>query len=243
VKNKKSMVINQFHSIGDILFIEPICRHIWKTTGQKPVLPVRDHLMYLSEYIESAIFVRLSEFTFDQDSMSMENPNYLPLRFANQVIRKLSPHDHSDLENMMLDKYTLAKMDPSLWIGIDLKFNNARALKLMKLLGITQSSKYILVNNYSQAGKVKIKPFNAHKFQVIEMKEIPGFSVIDWHLVILYAQENHHVSTSTFYLMQAIKNKFNFDSRVFLYPRPSEDGLRGISKLNPTYKFIKCELE
>lgn len=237
------MVINQFHSIGDILFIEPICRHIFKSTGQKPILPVRDHLMWMAEYIESAIFTKLSEFTFEQDSMSMENPNYLPLRFANQIVRNLSAHDHHDLENMMLDKYTLAKLDQNMWLTIDLKFNNARALKLMKHLGITQGSEYILVNNNSQAGKIKIRPYNPRGLQVIEMREIPGFTLIDWHLVILYAKENHHVSTSTFYLMQAIKNKFHFDSRVIVYPRPNEDGLRGISKLYPTYKLFKCESE
>ena len=111
----------------------------------------------------------------------------------------------------------------------------------MTHLGLTQSSEYILVNNHSQAGRINIKPENRKKLPIIEMKEVPGYNVLDWAAVILHAKENHHVSTSTFFIMQAIANKFSFDSKVFIYPRPNEDGLRGISKLNPTFKLIRCD--
>lgn len=235
------MVINQIAAIGDILFIEPICRNIWHTTGQKPLLPIRDHLMWLSDYIESAEIIPMSKFSFDIDSDSTDNPNYLPLRFANPIIRKLNKWDYGDYENCMMDKYELAKIDPLSWLGMDLKFNFTKSLKLMTHLGLTQSSEYILINNHSQAGKINIKPENRRKLPIVEMKEVPGYNVLDWAAVILHAKENHHVSTSTFFIMQAIANKFSFDSKVFIYPRPNEDGLRGISKLNPTFKLIRCE--
>jgi hypothetical protein len=71
------------------------------------------------------------------------------------------------------------------------------------------------------------------------MRDIPGFTLIDWFNVILNAKEFHTVSTSTFYLLQAIANKYHLDIDIYVYPRPNEDGLRGIEKLNTTYKFTK----
>lgn len=231
------MVINQFHSIGDILFIEPICRHFWIKNNEKPILPVRDHLMWMSEHIESARFVPMSQFELDYDSAETENPDYLPLRFANQILKGLGKDDHSDYENMMPDKYTLSGMNPEEWKSISLTFNPYKALMLFKHLGLNFSDEYICINENSQAGKINIE-LSSDK-RVIRMHEVPGFSLIDWYMVIMNAKENHHVSTSTFFLMQAIENKFDFKSKVFIYPRPNEDGLRGIAKLKPTFQ---CEL-
>jgi hypothetical protein len=231
------MVINQFHSIGDIIFIEPICRHFWKKNGEKPTLPVRDHLMYIAEYMDSANFVPMSKFTLDYDSLKMDTPDYLPLRFANQIFRGLGPNDHSDYENMMADKYNLIGLNSQIWKTLDLKFNQVRGRKLFEVLKLNPKEEYILINENSQAGKISV--IIEEDIRIIYMKDIPGFTVFDWYLVMLYAKENHHVSTCTFYIMQAIVNKFYFKSKVFIYPRPNEDGLRGISKLNPNYN-LEC---
>jgi hypothetical protein len=233
------MVINQFHSIGDLIFIEPICRMLWEKNGEKPILPVRDHLMWMFEYIDAARFTPMSKFKLDYDSMATNNPDYLPLRFANQIIRNLGPDDHSDLENMMLDKYKLSGMNPELWKTISLKFNEIRGRELFAKLDLDPAEKYILVNENSQAGKINIVP-GGHR--IIYMNNIPGFTVLDWYLVMLHARENHHVSTCTFFLLQALHNKFKFKSKVFIYPRPNYDGLRGISQLKPDFNLTLVEI-
>lgn len=234
------MVINQPAAIGDILFIEPICKHFHNLKGQKPILPVRDHLLWTKNYIESAEIVPLSTFAMDIDSDTTDNPDYLPLRFANPIYRKLNKWDYSDFENCMPDKYLLSGLDPEKWLSLNIKFDFNKGMKLMQQLDVKQSDDFILINKNSQAGRVNIKIHNS-KIKIIEMSEVPGYNVVDWALLMLKAKENHHVSTSTFYIMQAITNQFEFKSQVFLYPRPNEDGLRGIAKLNPTFKFIKCE--
>lgn len=228
------MVINQFHAIGDILFIEPICRHFYLKTGQKPILPIRDHLFWFSEYIHSADFRRMSQFDLDYDSMETSNPDYLPLRFANQIVRKLNPFDHSDYSNTMPDKYLLCGLEIELWKTLDIHFNTAKCQLLFNRLNSTKEP-YLLVNEHSQAGDVEINPKT--ELKVIKMTQIDGFRVLDWAFLMLFAEENHHVSTSTFYIFQALCNKFDFKSKVFLYPRPNEDGLLGISKLNPSFKY------
>lgn len=236
------MVINQFHAIGDIIFLEPMFRRFSELMGMKPIVPIRDHLMWLQEYIHSADFVPMSKFALDYDSMATNNPDYFPARFANQVLRKLKPDDHHDFENMMLDKYRLACMPEDLWKTIDLKFNDWKCMELMEHLGLYDGNtgdlvKYILVNENCQAGTIKIDPKT--DFKVIKMGEIPGFTLIDWAFVMLNAEENHHVSTSTFFILQALDNKFKLQNPVYIYPRPNIDGLRGISQLKPTFNYIK----
>lgn len=229
------MVINQPFGIGDILFIEPILRHFWMKNGEKPILPVRDHLMWLSEYIDSARFVKMSEFKLDYDSMDMSNPDYLPLRFANQIYRGYGPNDHHDFENMMLDKYRLCGLEEYLWKTAHLKLNNDKADKLYNQLN-PKGKEYILVNKYCGIGKIDINIKT--DLLVIEMQEIKGYTMIDWWLLMSNALENHHVSTSTFFILQEMFRVLEFQySQIFIYPRPNEDGLRGISQLKPSFEY------
>ena len=237
------MVINQNASIGDILFCEPIFRHFFLKNKEKPIVPLRDHLMWLADYIDSATFVPMSEFSLDYDSIETENTDYLPLRFANQIVRNLDKSDHSDYSNTMPDKYELAKLPLELWTELKINFNFDKARELCMKLNVDGKEKYILVNNHSQAGDINIIPKNENNYKVVYMENIPGYTLIDWCMVMLYAEENHHISTSTLYLLQAIKNKYStlFASKIFLYPRPNEDGLQGISKLNPTFEYTLCK--
>ena len=227
------MVINQFASHGDILFIEPICRRIWENTGEKPILPVRDHLMWFEHYIDSARFVPMSEFSLDYDSMAMDNPDYLPLRFANQIVRKLACDDHTDYANMMPDKYLLSGLPVDLWKNIRINRNPERENDLFKALNLSPKDQYILINENSQAGKISIIPKRMATDKVIRMSVIEGFTLLDWLGIIEHARENHHVSTSTFFLMEFLK----VEMPVFMYPRPNNDGLQGISRLNSSFSY------
>lgn len=235
------MIINQPHSIGDILFLEPMFRFFWKERHEKPIVPIRDHLMWLQHYIDSAIFIKLSEYSECQKDTLDHSDDFINMRFANQILRGYDKYDYHDFENVMPDKYRLVGLDPDMWQEIDLIFDEKRAIALIGKLTDSSISnpnsmgEFALVNEDSQAGSISIsvKDLNTCKMHVK-----PSFTVIDWFMVMLAAEENHHVSTCTFYIMQAIKNKFpHWKSKVFLYPRPNEDGLRGISQLKTTFKY------
>lgn len=235
------MTINQPAAIGDILFLEPYYRHVIKTTGKKPTMPVRDHLMHLQRYINTVDMVPLSKAQkdgFDMDSTRTDDPNFISMRFANPIVRGLDKWDYSDYANTMPDKYILAGLDPNIWNTLDIQFNESKCMELLELLTEEQWDDYVLVNEHSQAGNVLITPKT--DMRVIKMREIPGFTVLDWAFVMLHAAENHHVSTSTFYVLQAIKNKYDLKGKVFMYARPNADGLLGISKLKPTFEYTPC---
>lgn len=229
------ITVNQIHSIGDILFIEPIIREL-ESIGYTVDLPIRDHLLWLSECYPIKCLSRLSTSKMDIDNTILSE-NYLPLRFANQIVRNLSPNDHSDYENMMLDKYELVKQIgiSANWKDVRLKFNQEKAKKLYNF--VQKDIDYIIVNNFSQAGNTRIiKP------KAVLMQEITGYTLIDWHLLLSNAREIHTVSTSIVFLLQAM---YNADINVpitYIYPRPNEDGLRGIKKLDFSYNFKLVDL-
>lgn len=230
------MIIEQIHSIGDLIFLEPMYRHFLNRDKEKPIVPVRNHLLWLSEYIDSASFIPESVY-----------PNYksrnlhpvLNTMYANQIYRKHPMHYHDDFENCMLDKYLLAGLPPETWLGINLNFVEWKAERLMTdILGYYDGD-YILTNTHSQAGTIRID-LKQDELPVYPMRQHAGFTVIDWYMAILYAKEFHTVSTSTFYLLQAMKNKFpGMQTKIFIYPRPNADGLRGIRKLNPSFEYTK----
>lgn len=225
------MVINILHSIGDIIFCEPIYRHFWKVDGKKPTVIIRDHLIWLQDYIESAKFLRESQYAGSIDNMK-KTDTYLPLRFANQYLRGHDRFYHGDFENCMPDKYMMAGMNPDLWLGLQIQFDIEKAKGLFAALDLSSEDDYIVVNKHCQAGWVDIKPET--NYRVVEMYEVPGFNVCDWAMIMLLAKENHHVSTSTFFILQALTD---YKGKIFIYPRPNEDGLRGISKLNTNVPY------
>jgi hypothetical protein len=189
--------------------------------------------MWLSRYIDSAEFKPMSKFNLEYESTDITYSEYLPLRFANQIVRGLDKKDHSDYDNCMPDKYILAQQRLEDWKRIELNFDEALASELMTELKIKEP--YVLVNNNCQAGTIDIKPDTTDR--IIYMSEIKGFTLIDWYGVILQAKEFHTVSTSTYFLCQAIHNKYQLDTPVYIYPRPNEDGLRGISKIPADFNY------
>lgn len=239
------MVINILHSIGDILFCEPIYRYYWKKDGVKPTVIIRDHLLWLQNYIESADFLGASKWDGDIDNCHMTD-DYIPLRFANQIYRGYDLWDNRDLENCMLDKYRLVMLPEDLWKTLEIKLTQPDGNVTIFATAtpgptFAPPTKWYLINEHSQAGSVKID-LDKKDGRIVYMESQPESTVIDWAYRIKQAEENHHVSTCTFFIMQAIKNKFpSWNAPCYIYPRPNEDGLRGISQLKPDFNLIRVE--
>lgn len=196
--------------------------------------------MWIADHINSADFIPETLYQAKKENLK---DSVLNTMYANQIYRKHPMDYHGDFENCMLDKYRLAGMEVNQWKDIKIHpKNDSKAINLMKELGLQEGKcikDYILVNENSQAGSVEINPIVPKGVEVVKMRFIPGYNVIDWYWVIQSALENHHVSTSTFFIMQAISRSYFFDSKVFIYPRPNEDGLRGISNLVPGFHYTK----
>jgi hypothetical protein len=128
-------------------------------------------------------------------------------------------------------------LEESLWKTIKLNFNYKKGADLAQLLNISVFEEYTLRNETCQIGNIIII-LNKNK-RVVNMKPIVGFSMIDWFLIHKQADGIHTVSTSTFFMMQALSNEGWFSPEVHVYGRPNEDGLRGISQLEPDFNLIR----
>jgi len=218
------MLVNQPAGIGDILFIQPI---LWQMNH---LLAIEDSLYPITEHLVGINTIKKSECKAD---LSAPNSEHLNLRWANQLFRNYDLNDHHDYENMMLDKYRLVNLDPMLWKTLKVNRNYERESVLIGTLNL-KNKDFILINGHSRAGEIDVS-INS-KTKIIYMRPLNCFTVVDWMGVMELAKENHHVSTSTFFLFEILK----LNTPTYIYPRPNEDGLRGISNLKPSFNYIAC---
>jgi hypothetical protein len=216
--------INQHAGIGDILFLEPILREL--SISHEIIMPVVEP-WHWKRHIPYVNFVGF-EFQFEKREQKFTE-TYYPFRYANPIFRGYDLNDWHDFDNCMLDKYRVLGLPESMWLSLSVVRDYENEARLIALLDLPP--KFILVNEFSRAGNVSIAPVS--DLPIIHMRNIEGFSVIDWCGVMELASENHHISTSTFYLLHML----NLDAKI--YPRPDEDGLRGISQLLPMTKLTK----
>jgi hypothetical protein len=215
--------INQHAGLGDILFLEPILRKLAK--NNEVIMPVVEPWLW-QKHIP---YVNFTNFTFQFDGREQKfTSDYYPFRYANPIYRGYDLNDWHDFENCMLDKYRVLELPLDMWLGLSVVRDYENEARLIKLLNLPE--KFILVNEYSRVGVTHIKLEG--NTPIIYMRPVEGFSVIDWCGVMELAVENHHVSTSTFYLLHML----GLDAKI--YPRPDGDGLKGISQLLPMTRLV-----
>lgn len=232
--------INQYQGLGDILFCEPIARHYYNNGENEIIWVVLDEFMWISDYIDYINFIPKSQSNFNFENAQIGfNGEYflLPLRFANPLFRNLQLHDYSDQYHCMLDKYRLLNLDINLWKTLKLNRNHKKELELYNILQIT--GEYNLINNNWSDGKLSIETDN--NLPNIEMKYIPGYTLIDWLYIIENAKNIHTASTSILYLLETCN--FKNINEVVIYPRlPRENNLNGIKEfVNPSFKLIEYD--
>lgn len=221
---KKKCIINQFRGIGDILFLEPLCR--WLYQGYEITFPVEDEYIWIKEYIPYINFVKKSEYFIDYEKFSwgkIGEHEYFPLRFANPLLRGYGPHNYSDQFNCMKDKYRLFGQDPEAWRELKWVRNTEIENKLFEFLGLN-GKEYAFVNEWSSQGKIEINEdiLSAWSWSkmVVYQQKVPGFTLLDWAKVIENATYIHTTSTSNFYMIETLELKAK---ELHLYKRPTED--------------------
>lgn len=230
-------IFNQYQGLGDILFCEPIAQHFYEDGKNEIFWPINDELMWLTDYIKYIKFVPKSSHNMNYESLHLGPMNsdeyFVPLRFANPIVRKLSPHDYSDQYHTMLDKYRMLNLPEDMWKTFKWERNLDKENELYNLL--VKDDNYILVNSKWSDGDVNIE--TDFKFQRIDMKILDGYTLFDWSKIIENASEIHTVSTSNLFLIESLKLSSN---KTYIYPRkPRENNLDGISEfVNKNFKLI-----
>lgn len=230
-------IFNQYQGLGDILFCEPIARHFYEENKNEILWPINDEFMWLKDYIKYINFVPKSGHNMNYESLHLglldSNTYFVPLRFANPIVRNLNPHDYSDQYHTMLDKYRMLNLPEDMWKTFKWSRNLDKENALYTLL--VKDKDYILVNSKWSGGNVPIETDST--IQRIDMSILGGFTLFDWAKIIENASEIHTVSTSNLLLLETLKLKAD---KVHIYSRkPRENNLDGISEfVNKNFKLM-----
>lgn len=203
------IIINQPFGIGDVLFLSPL---VAKLNAEHIVWPIFDHYYWIKDYIfiDNLNFIKFSEFNL------LNYEKYIQIPF--QHAHLLAPQ----AEDCMKAKYMLLQVELELWRTLRFTRNIEKEIKLKQYLDINPKDNFIFINN-NYAGpeynyKIDIKlPTNS---RIVYQNYIDGFTLLDWCSVLEQAEEIHTVSTSLFFVVEALKLK---KASLHLYPRKPLD--------------------
>jgi len=219
----KKIIINQAFGLGDLLWIEPICRW-YHEQGYKVILPVDDHYYWLMYYIRYIHYKEKSGFKMDYEQCHMDYKHeeipVVPLRFSTPILRGCEPHDGELKEHFMLDKYRLLDLPLDMWRTLQWTRNMEKEQELYDFLELKKP--YTLVNLNFGGGLQRIDV----KIEGVQMRPINKFTLLDWSKVIEEAEVIHTVETSVIYMIETLDIKAK---EIHMYPRtPYEKTLKGV---------------
>lgn len=202
-KVNKRYVVNQFLSLGDILFLIPMIRELM-AEGNTMLWPIDDRYFDISKHFPDVPFVKKSDYPdLPYDSMQMVQTEYgqmLPYRFAIEIMGR-------PLNKCMDSKYELYRHDYKIWRGLYWLRDKEAEKRLIDMLCLPD--KFIVLNRrFGHEAKFMINvelPDNG--VRIVEMNSIPGFTLIDWLGVIERASEIHMSNSSLNYLLELLPVK------------------------------------
>lgn len=238
------VVFNQTWGLGDIMYIERIYRY-FHDLGLGVIAPVQDQYLWIGEHIPYVDFRMASQFQMDyerfdfgihfSEGVAHADTLYMPTRFSDQIYRDLRPHDPSASRYWMTDKYRVLGLDPSDWLGIELRRVPEREQELKRLVLSNIDGDYDFCNlNYHNLNNLRIDPSSIRSsgLPMVEMAKVDGFTMVDWCGIIEGAKSVHTVSTSVLYMVQAI---YDPGKDYHIYPRPPENGFYTVEDFLPDY--------
>jgi len=224
----------QFRGLGDILFLIPMIRELMNE-GNEITWPIDPEYLPIAKHFPDINFVDMRTVHINYNERSIVHTQYgrsLPYRFAAENMGL-------GMTKCMDAKYTMFGHDYKIWRNLYWKRFTEREKELAKMVGAT--GKYVLVNRNFADAKLgyKIEPRIESDLPVIEMSVIPGYTLIDWMLIIENASEIHVANSSINYLIELMDIK----APVYMYKRGlwSEQGFEHTRHLweNKCWRFVE----
>lgn len=228
--------LQQF-GLGDVLYCQTLIRNLMEK-GDKVLWPV------LPQFVEglNRAFPDMTFIPGDITSINFEDQRdyvsgecrYIPIRWAD-TIRKV-PY-----RMCMRSKYDMYGMDHEKWMEKGMWVRDTKREMLLYESLIPANGRYNLVNKYFgthsqfRYDRCRDDMVIENNLPDIEMKSIPGFSLMDWALVIQNAETIHTVSTSIIYILEQLELNAK---EVDLYTRiPIETNFENIDYILKKHKY------
>lgn len=212
----KKVYLYQPGRFGDIFFVIPIARRLIEK-GYEVIFPVNEpRLVGIKDHFPDINFI-----PHDNKKEIIKEPCLLlPLWHASNIEKR----EEYNSSRLMSNKYRMYNkafdddLNPEIyWHNLTWKRFPEKEKKLMETLGIKQGEKYMLINELYGWGRIPIKVNTDLK--KIYFKITPGYTLLDWSLVIENAEEIHCVDTSVLYIIDRLKTT----DKLHRYRRIRED--------------------
>jgi hypothetical protein len=193
-------------------------------------------LILISLYISSSFNINLQHFESDITTLNPYDIPIIVICWNNLTFIKSSEFNRSNYEeyvevplqqahslvsqadDCMQAKYMLLEADPELWRTLSFTRNIEKENQLKQHLNINPDDKFIFVNNNFAGPEFNYKADINLKtdLRIVHQEYIEGFTLLDWCGVLEQADEIHTVSTSLFFVIEALKLE---KTLLHLYPR------------------------
>jgi len=207
---RNKYVINQFLSLGDILFLVPLIRELINE-GNEVIWPIDEIYITIAKHFPDINFVRKNELNVPYDNPAMVYTNYgklIPYRFASEIMGRT-------LKDCMRSKYELYGHNYLIWRNLYWERDKEAEKRLIALLDLPNDGFCLVNKTFGHAAVHSIIPEVSGNYPVVEMRNILGFTLIDWLGVIELASEVHISNSSLNYLLELIELKCD----VHIYKR------------------------
>lgn len=198
----KPILILQAFGLGDCIWSQGIAHHFIQK-GHHVIWPVKPQFVDgLQRAYPKIIWVSdeaVKSHYFDiKEMVEVDGMIIAPIRWSDSYMKV--PYMY-----VMKSKYDMYGLDWKIWKNHALWRNDhEKQSELLNVLGIKYGEEFVLVNRtFGTDSQLKVD-INVQNVRVVEMRNIPSFSLFDWFSVMNIAKEIHTVSTSIIYMLEMI---------------------------------------
>jgi glycosyltransferase involved in cell wall biosynthesis len=216
-EKKNNYIINQFRGLGDILFLMPLANH-WIRQGKKIIWPVVKEYLDIQKHFPQITFIDKESLKIDYESRDFiryEEGLVIPMRWAEAILK--APY-----KDCMRSKYDLLNADFNMWRELSWLRDKEKEDELFyDILKLGDRQEYHLFNQTFRTDKTGHYRLPGIYLQdVVELRTIDGFTLLDWGKVIEKAKSIHTVGTSINYMLEVMDLKAE---SIHLYVRRPEE--------------------
>lgn len=232
----KSVIIDQPFGLGDCIFAQGVAQH-YIQGGYKVYWPVKQiYLNDLRRAYPDIIWMHENLYHRNDQQIRFDilHALYAPIRWS-------STFYGSDYSQVMRAKYDMYGLDWRDWRKhAQWKRDIFKEQELLEAHGINESDKFILISQEFGGGSfgqisvpLDIKSNGMKRYWI---KQMDGFSLFDWSLMMSMATEIHFVSSSNIYILEMLDLKAE---KIHLYPRkPREFDHRNYDYILERHNYI-----
>lgn len=243
---KKPVIIFQPKAIGDILFVQKIAHH-YTSQGRKVIFPIMKENEWIRNGIERPEMLEMpllekEEFLFNDQFMALGMIQAMsPMETADYTFLSLYFCWKYDPMRVMQLKYDIANLNAYDWASyVKLRRDRAKEERLFAELGLNDGQPYALVNEHCSNRHIPFPGSTPEK--MVQLANMPGYTLFDWATVIERAARIVTVDTSLVLLVEILQAGGKPLHLVSRYDPPSMRPLDGLLRQNWRYYDYASDL-